>query len=184
MPVLHFSPITSSGMQSTSHAGPQPERPQSTLKYKLLGISIIVLCIGIVLLLTFTLNRKKILSKQDIPTAAMCEATAPAVADAPVIRLDTVIIKSRWSLLAGMHPTVTLNATVQERGYRIRYCLFSYHLKNDSDWIYVDAVRKGKGYYSVKLRDLEKDAVYEYCLLAVHKDFVFSSSIHEFAIPK
>lgn len=182
MSVRHISPVTSGDTPPADTSGPQPGYSKSSIKYGLFGICLVVLCVSIVLLLNFTVKRKKMLSRQNLTAVETREAAASAVKETPVIHLDTVIVKSCWSLLTGMHPTVTLNATVHNHGCRIRYCLFSYRLRNDSNWMYIDAVRKGREHYSVKLRDLERGAVYEYRLLAVSRDIVFCSGIRRFAI--
>ena len=127
---------------------------------------------------------KHIKKQQQVESQKPSAAAPPTInmEGAPKIHILPINIETKWSLLAGKHPTVTFSGQAQPQKESIERCFFAYRAKNADHWDAVDAARKGKINYSAKLRDLEKNVNYEYCLVAVTKQGNFASTVQEFTI--
>lgn len=151
---------------------------ESTVGIWLIGLIICAAIAGGILL------DKNVRKNQQIDSERPSAVAPPTInmEGAPKIKILPIKIETKWSLLAGRHPTVTFSGQAQPQKERIERCFFAYRSRNAEHWEAIDATRKEKINYTAKLRDLEKNVHYEYCLVAVTKSGNFASAVQEFKI--
>lgn len=180
---LTFPASSSRKTNSGSFQSDAPDElpPKKTPIFLIIVVILIVLgSIGIYAIHINTQNTAKEFSNSEQSNGTII--TPIRSKEAPIVNMDSIQIEHKWTLLAGKHPTVTLYGTAEKKVDRIERCFFAYKIKNDMQWMAIDARQKSKNHYSAKIRDLEDGTTYECTLIAITPRGNISSGIKEFKI--
>lgn len=92
---------------------------------------------------------------------------------------ENILVENRWSLFAGVHPTVTFRCCLDKSAPRCRRAVLCYRPLGEEVWNTVDASMR-RGSAQIKLRDLYRDMPYECFFVIVTRDTLFHSATIRF----